>query len=316
MLWAHDDPGTVLAERFGFGSAEAAGRWVAATLEERWDVEVGSVARVVMSDANALAWVDTPRGRVLAKWSVATERFARLAALARVTTWLGAQGFPVSDPVPASDGRLQVEVDGVSLGVQREVHGRHLDTAVPEQVAAAGTVLARLHDLLAEAPDAVAVSGTTGPVPELATRVTEWLARAGDHVPVAARERLHRGVAALASLPTTPQLVHGDFRAANVLCRGTEVAAVLDLAEAGTDHRVVDLARSAVLLGTRFHDWGPVSSEVRAGFRDAYEAVRPLTPLEARWFDPLVLWFSLALVPAGADPTGWARAVAEQVGSD
>ncbi len=39
-------------------------------------------------------------------------------------------------------------------------------------------------------------------------------------------------------------------------------------------------ARSAVLLGTKFHNWGPVSSEVRRNFSTAIN-LRPLTPDEA-----------------------------------
>lgn len=70
MLWeAHDPPG-VLKERFGFGDAVAAGHWVAATVHEHWGIRVDSCERIVISAGNALAWVTTPSGRLLAKWSV------------------------------------------------------------------------------------------------------------------------------------------------------------------------------------------------------------------------------------------------------
>jgi aminoglycoside phosphotransferase (APT) family kinase protein len=62
------------------------------------------------------------------------------------------------------------------------------------------------------------------------------------------------------------QLVHFDFRSANLLCAGREVAAILDLEEAQHEHRLVELARATVLLGTRYHNWGPVPAEVRAEF--------------------------------------------------
>ncbi|GAA3519239.1 phosphotransferase [Nocardioides daeguensis] len=73
--------------------------------------------------------------------------------MARLTPWLDDRGLPVSAPVPATDGRLQVEVDGVSMGLQHEIRGELLDTADQRQVRAAGAVLAELHDALAAYPD-------------------------------------------------------------------------------------------------------------------------------------------------------------------
>ncbi len=83
---------------------------------------------------------------------------------------------------------------------------------------------------------------------------------------------------------------------------------MIDFEEARFDHRIVELGRSAALLGTRFHDWGPVSLEARSQFLDGYQALRPLTAAEAAWWHAMVLWPSLTLVPAGEDRTGWASA--------
>ena len=115
------------------------------------------------------------------------------------------------------------------------------------------------------------------------------------------------------TLPT--QLLHGDFRASNVLCDGGTVVAVLDLEEARVDHCIHEIARAAVLLGTRFRDWGPVSADVRATFLTGYEDVRPLSPTERDWWDVLTLWYSLLLIPAGDDPTGWRAAAYDQLSS-
>ena len=103
----------------------------------------------MISDYNALGWVGTPSGRMLAKWSVLPLRFPHLLEMAKLTRWLYGQGLPVSAPVPARDGRLQIEVDGVSIGLQREVEGDLLDTSDPGQVREAGAVLARLLDAMA-----------------------------------------------------------------------------------------------------------------------------------------------------------------------
>jgi homoserine kinase type II len=105
--------------------------------------------------------------------------------------------------------------------------------------------------------------------------------------------------------------VQGDYRAANILCVGTAVVGVLDFEELRLDHRIVELARSAVMLGTLFRNWGPVSASVRQQFLDGYQTVQALTDAELRWWPVLVLWYSLALVPPGDDPTGWGRAAIE-----
>lgn len=305
MLWETLDPHHVLGARFGLSDGNSASRWVAAMVEEHWGVRIDSCERVVISGHNALAWVTTPSGRMVLKWSVVRERFLRLSALSRLTRWLDGHGLAVSTPVPALDGRVQVEVDGASMCLQREIEGTLLDTADPDQVSAAGAVLARLQDALAAYPDADQILMLAGPPEPLAARVATWLDSGVTQVPAPARDTLRRVVADAPPGPLPVQLLHQDFRSASVVCAGARVAAVLDFEEAGIDHRVVELARSAVLLGTRFHSWGPVSTEVRARFLLGYQSVRCLTPTEAAWWDILVLWHSLAMVPPGDDPTGW-----------
>ena len=316
MLWEAHDPGDALEGRFGFSDGESAGRWVADMLNEHWDVRVDSCERIVMSDGNALAWVGTPAGRMIAKWSVVRDRFPRLATIARLTSWLDDQGLPVSAPVPARDGRLQVETGQVSMGLQRVIAGELLDTADPAQVRAAGAVLARLQQALAACPypDPEPAFTSFVPAEPMSVRVVGWLDTCAEHVPVTARDALRALVAAAPTDPLPRQLLHSDFRAANVLCVGTEIVAVLDFEEARQDHRVVEAARSAVLLGTRYHHWGPVPVAVHAQFRAGYESVRRLGPVEAAWWDMVVLWQTLTFVPPGSDPTGWAASALSQLG--
>ena len=313
MLWEAQDPHDALDGRFGFSDGESAGRWVASMLDERWGVRIGSCERIVMSGGNALAWAGTPAGRLLAKWSVVPERFPRLAQTARLTSWLHGRGLPVSAPVPARDGRLQVEVDGVSMGLQREIMGDLLDTDDLRQVRAAGAVLARLQVALGAYPDAHRAPALAVACEPLAARVADWLDSRADHLPVAARDALRELVADAPPDRLAPQLVHFDFRSANVLCAGGDVAAVIDFEEARHDHPLVELARAAVLLGTRYHDWGPVPAEVRSEFLAGYRSIRPLTSAEADWLDILLLWQSLAMVPRGDDPTGWRQSALSQL---
>ena len=305
MLWEAHDPDRALEERFGFGDAGSAGRWVVASVHDHWGIRTEACERIVISDRNALAWVTTPSGRLLAKWCVTPARFARLSQVAELTWWLDGHGLPVSAPVPAMDGRRQIEVEEVSMCLQRVVPGELLDVGDPDQVRAAGAVLARLHHALAgyRGTDLV-VPPDQRPEP-LSARIGGWLGAAGEQVPEVGRTILRRLVdeAPADRLPT--QLVHGDFRSSNILCIGAEIAAVLDFEEARLDHCVDELARSAVMLGTRFRNWGPVTGDVRARFLAGYESVRRLTAVEASWWDILVLWYSLVLLPPGPDPTGW-----------
>ncbi|UAL31921.1 phosphotransferase [Nocardioides rotundus] len=306
MLWEATDPQRVLSERFGFGGGGEAAAWVIETLDRHRGIRVDAVERIVMSDHNALAWLHTDAGRLLAKWSVAPDRFARLAALARLTSRMGERGVPVSVPLTTIDGHDQLQVAGVSLGVQRVVDGALLDVADEEQVRSAGVTLARLHDALAADGEAASLPGLGEPR-SLVERVGGWLERSA-HAPEAPYSLLGELLADAPPDDLPTQVVHGDYRAANVLCSGSSVVAVLDFEEARLDHRVDELARSAVLLGTRFHDWGPVSADVRAGFLAGYQSVRRLSDPEQAWWRILVLWYSLAMIPAGEDPTGWRTA--------
>ena len=311
MLWETCDPYGVIATRFGHHDADAVARWVTSTLEAQWGLDVDACERIVMSDHNALAWVATPAGPMILKWSIATAQFPRLDALARLTDWLARKSLPVSLPIATLEGDLQVGLDGVSLCLQRRIDGGLLDITQPDQVREAGVVLGQLHDALAEYPGQIpGIAVTTA---SLSSQITDWLDSAPDHVPTAALDGLRRLIpeAVPDNLPT--QLVHGDYRSANILVDVTGIVAVIDFEEARVDHRVVELARSAVLLGTRFHDWGPVPDDVHAGLLEGYESHRQLTPAEASWWRPLLLWYSLMMAPVAGDPAGWIESALDQL---
>ncbi|WP_181436551.1 MULTISPECIES: phosphotransferase [unclassified Curtobacterium] len=268
---------------------------------------------MVLSDSNALAWVRRDDERLLLKWSVASDRFERLAFAAELTAWLGAQGLPVSAPLPTLAGEVQVTNDGVSMGVQGIIDGVHLSVEDADQVRAAGATLARLHDALRSYPMRDAQHEVLSPPAPLTQQVSGWLASEPSTVSPQTRDVLGQMLERVpADLPPM-QIVQGDYRAANILCAGTEVVGVLDFEELRLDHRIVELARSAVMLGTLFRDWGPVSVSVREHFLDGYQAVQTLTDEELRWWPVLVCWYSMAVVPPGDDPNGWGRAATEQL---
>lgn len=314
MLWEDVEPGDALMSRFGFASAREASDWILELTRLRWGLDVQSCERVAISDRNALAWLDGPSGSVVAKWSAAEEKFERLDALARVVAWLGQRGVAVSAPIPATDGEVQIEADGLSLAMQRAIRGEILDPESPDQVRAAGATLARMHAELATYPDSHAIT-CMGPQPgPLLGTIRNWMDADRPHVPDAVLSELQSAISLLdCELPV--QLLHGDFRSTNILWSGSEISAVLDFDEARLGPRVDEIARSSVLLGTAYREWGPVTREVRAGLFAGYESVGPLTPAEARWLPVLVLWYSAAMIPPNEEPARWTMAALEELKS-
>ncbi len=298
------------------GDADTAGSWVAQTLQQSWGVGPVNSERIVMSDQNALAWVTTDDGaRLLAKWTVDVSRFARLDEIARLTAWFHDRGLPVSPPLPSLDGSLQVSVDRVSIAVQRVIPGTLLDVSDRNAVQSAGAVLAHLHRTLADYPatDLLRSAGAQSGPMSLADRLGSWLTTRKSTAPRDALDALHRFLDNAPDVATPVQLTHGDVRSANILCERSQVAALLDFEEVRLDHRINEIARSAVLLGTQFHSWGPVSAPVRRTFVAGYESVEPLTSAERAWLPILELWYTLAFIPNGEDPTGWASSAARQL---
>ncbi|TNM59571.1 aminoglycoside phosphotransferase [Streptomyces sp. NP160] len=282
-----------------------------------WGLAVTSVPRVVVSDRNAIAWATGDGGDLVVKWSGDSSWFGRLDALAQLLLLLADRGVPVAAPVTALDGRPRVVVDGplgpLSVTVLPHVQGDWLDTTDRDAVRAAGAALAHLHAALADAPAGLVAAlppTRRGASVPLRAHLGTWLAE-GDRglVPGASR----RLAALLADLPEldddVPQLVHGDFRAANVLVRDGEVVAVLDVDDVSVRHRVDDLAAACTYLGTLFTGWAPTPPDAQRALVEGYESVRRLGRAERAWFDALLLWHGITAVPGPDDTAGWAAAV-------
>ena len=241
MLWESVDPATALTARFGFADVDHAASWLGETLAGRWARRMDRCDRLVISATNLLAWLAVDGQQVVAKCSVELSNFARLAEVDALVAWLHSEGIPVAAPIAARDSRLRLEQDGFSLGLYPLVDGDLLDVADARQVEAAGRMLATLHEALATYP--LAFDGEQQETPNR-------------------------------------QLIHGDFRSANILQANAEITGILDFDEAGYRSKVADLAKAAVLLGTRFHDWQPTSLETRGAFLAAYGEVAPLTGVQ------------------------------------
>lgn len=308
MLWESVEPQAAMRERFGFAGFEEAAGWVTAMLGKTWAVTALNCSRMVISDQNAIVWVGSDRGGLIVKWSRDQERFERLDASTRLLGQLASQGIPVAAPIPTVDDRTRVTLDGpmsaLSVTVLPELLGDWLNVLDQEAVRAAGACLARLHAALGT----IAHDGSpafTG-FPEL---VDDWLTHRDRGFAPEASERLRAKLSAAPVLEDVPQLVHNDFRAANLLTRQSSIIGVLDFDEVVVGHRVSDLARASVYLGTLFTGWGPTSAEVKRTLRAGYESVRPLGPDEAQWLEILVLWHGLMAIPSAHDTAGWADAL-------
>ena len=240
MLWESADPSVALLERFGFVDAVSAVGWMGDALWDTWAIAVYDCDRLVISDRNFLAWITVDDGCLIAKLSVSPPLFQRLADTAILRMWLQTRGIPVAAPIPTRDGRLQVELNNVSLGVCPVIEGDLLDVGDPGQVTEAGQMLATLHEAMATYPHSIDGGRPTG----------------------------------------RQQLVHNDFRSANILRGSTSITAVLDFEDVTYHTRVADLAKATVLLATRYHDWGPTSEVVRDTFVAAYGGQAPLTSTE------------------------------------
>lgn len=262
MLWEASDPDREVTARFGFRDGAAAAEWVAAALDRHWDLAVARCDRIVISGGNAMAWVEAGGRSLIAKWSSHPGRFGHLQDVARVVAWIDGAGVPVAAPVATRDGRLLVELADEARGRRAARRPR------PGSRVLLGVLPVVDGDLLAvDDPAQVAEAGRM-----LAT-LHGRLAACPE--PVGGRRR------------SGEQLVHNDFRSANVLHDGTRITAVLDFEELTRATRAVDLAKASVLLATRYHDWGPTSAEVRAAFVAAYgdAADVVLTPTERREVD-------------------------------
>jgi homoserine kinase type II len=314
MLWEAASPHDVLRDRFGFDSAERASGWIAEAVRSIWGIETSTCTRIVLSDTNALAWLSSPSGPLVAKWSIAPEKYRRLSALSHVLSTLARHGIPVSAPIAALDGRLQVEVDGVSLALQREMPGEILDVGDSAQVHAAGVMLGQLHHTLAGVSAAEEVLSPREAVPHPRDQIGAWLDEDHAHLPPRAIETL-RDALPDRNNDQPVQLLHGDFRSTNLLWAKGQVTAVLDFDEARVGHRADEVARSAVLLGTKFTEWDPVTPAVRGKFLQGYASTNPLSESDLRWVRALVLWYTLVMVPPADAGSSWARAAVEELSS-
>lgn len=286
MLWEQTDAVVELRTRFGFDAPDDAAAWTSRVLTEDYALRVQSFDRMVISAHNLMLWVTVrDAGRLLVKVCRLAEAHDSLAARAALVSWLSGRGLPVAAPRSTRTGDHQLLREGRSIGVQPVLPGELLDAGDLGQVRAAGEMLATLHTLMAEWPEA-ALFGNVRPVAG---------GGPGEHpsAPADLQSELEQRLHGLPELPQQP--VHGDYRGANLLARGHELSGILDFEEARLDSAAVDVAHAVCLLGTWYHDWSPMSPEAQAAFLDSYTARRPLTVAEQTCLPVVIARYMFAL---------------------
>jgi Ser/Thr protein kinase RdoA (MazF antagonist) len=311
MLWESVDAEVALKERFGFDGFAAVTDWASVVLDETWGITVGECSRMVISDQNAIVWVQSNQGDLVVKWSGAREQFDSLDASTRLLRTLARRGIPVAAPIATVDGIDRVILEGpsgvLSVIVLPELAGDWLAVEDHVAVLSAGACLAEVHRALGASHHTVSPTSTRAQ--GLKDRIDDWLAGGDRGFAPEASRRLKDLLSGSPEFDDEPQLVHNDFRAANILTRDSEVIGVLDFDDVVVEHRAHDLAKACVYLGTRFTDWRPTLASVQEMLRAGYESVRPLSAAEARWFEILVLWQGLQAIPGETDTAGWASAL-------
>ena len=306
MLWEDSDVRVALAQRFTFVSTEEATRWLMTTVSRMYGVPVESVDRLVISSYNLLAWLTGADGPLIAKCCAFVSAHDWLSNVADLLVWLDQDRVPVSVPLHTSTGQRQCICDHLSVGVQRVIPGELLDPTQLVQARAAGITLAQMHHALAAYPRATDFA-TSSPLPLLDERITEWVKENSATVSDPALVAGIKVVVEWLETKTMPdlaiQVVHHDYRAANILWRAGQIAAVLDFEDLRWGYSVNDLAWAAVYLGTRFRQWGPVSVEVHAAFLGGYESLHSLTEAERAWLPVLMTWHSMKLTSSATEST-------------
>lgn len=312
MLWEDTDPEAALRARFGLRDRDQATAWLATVLRRTWGLRVDAGERLILSDTNALAWVDTHGGSFVVKIASHEPAFARLDAIADLLGRLDGAGLPVAAPLPHLSGRRRVEVATdrpLSVAVHPLVDGDLLDVTDLAAVRATGEMVGRLHASLSGVDPTPFRRGPR----ESGSDLRDHLRSALERVPRDRAPRAHARLAALLTelpaLDVAPHLGHGDIRGANVLIRDHQVAALLDFDELSIRPRVVEISLGAVLLATEFRSWPPAPPDAHRALLEGYQGVVSMSDAEKLWGEALRIAYGLGQIPTGPDPAGWADAV-------
>ena len=189
---------------------------------------------------------------------------------------LAERGVPSAHPVADRGGNFLGTLNGKPAALVAFLEGRDLDAPSPQQCAAVGAVLARLH--LAGQSYPATMDNPRGPrwwkavLPEILPFVS------GAEAALLNAEVRFQALHRFAELPRGA--IHADLFRDNVLFAGDHVAGVIDFYFACTDVLLYDVAITV-------NDWcinadGTLDPQRTRALLDAYAAVRPYTSVECQ----------------------------------
>ena len=189
----------------------------------------------------------------------------------RVQTALSTRGIPVVSPLKWEDGRFFATVGGNTCILYPEASGSLLESGPGghRQLAAAGETLAKIHTT-----DRGGLGLRTTSIREVAEACVASAATLSSPVDLEI-DRLRD----LHFDEHQDALLHGDFRAQNVLFRVDVVSCVLDWDDAVVGPRLLDLCYSLIFFQAVIRDEAPTVDAMQS-FLMGYEGENPLTPDE------------------------------------
>ena len=230
-----------------------------------------------------------------------------------------ATGIPVPEAIRTSDGETFAEWAGHTLSLMPYMAGTEFEPGDRDQLVGAGAMLGRMHH-----------ATRTGGAVSWDEERHRVLANVGElttalrHTDVAVSEEamslLNRGVnwaGGVRPEPLPAALIHGDFRAQNLLFEGACVSAVLDCDESRVAPRLLDLAYAGVFFQAVVSPV-PLGPADWKAFLAAYAGQARLQPQEQRhlplllflaWMKGIALWLEIAcLSPANTQVSEWIKA--------
>jgi homoserine kinase type II len=230
-----------------------------------------------------------------------------------------ATGIPVPEAIRTSDGRAFAEWAGHTLLLMPHMAGTKFEPGDRDQLAGAGVMLGRMHHAT-RTTDPVSWDEERHRVLDNVGELTTTLRHTDVDVPEKAVSLLNRGVnwaSGVRPEPLPSALIHGDFRAQNLLFEGACVSAVLDCDEARVAPRLLDLAYAGVFFQAVVSPV-PLGPADWKAFLAAYAGQARLQPQEQRhlplllflaWMKGIALWLGIAcLRPANTQVTDWIKA--------